>query len=511
MKLHGRSSIISAGCRCQWPRDPHRVALQWVGCRGRCHRERVPTGMDGTSYRSLSSIVHCGGVPLRGLSSSRDHGRTSRGVHVAGRCIHTHADASQHAMNAAAAYEWRKLGKIFPQNSDEYVGDMLPRLFPFRTKEKWEVELCAGRVKQVPSDVSSLPPSSSSSSPPPSPSPSPVSSVPSSPHKPSWGVDINTRVRRGSRLWITVPFPPGHDKREQELIEQISVLRDDGDTVVIGKPAHIPAHPAGRRQHHSLVALLKRMSGLDGAIPVHRIDTETSGIVVCVRNKATRNTVQTLFSQGKIKKMYLAFARCVEADRPPREGSVLHATQPIGRAVGSRIRIKRWFNSPNARAASTHFRVVKTDGMVALLACFPEHGRTHQIRVHLRSLGMSLLGDKLYHPNENVFLNYDAQTRSEWVREQVGGVGRHLLHHAAIQGPKGSPLETAIVMEGFPLDGSNNAGMRDIDGDQALARMMEGVCVSELFHAHYRDHGDGGGGGEGGSVPARSWWQWPWW
>ena len=127
-------------------------------------------------------------------------------------------------------------------------------------------------------------------------------------------------------------------------------------------------------------------------------------------------------------KMYLAVTRNFV---PTPQEFVVNA--PIGPALGSQIRLKMWVGDhESTQQATTHFVRLAVVGDYCLYACFPITGRTNQIRVHLAAAGQWIVGDKMYHPNESVFLSYFEHGLSEAVLKAIE-VPRQALHNAAIR------------------------------------------------------------------------------
>jgi 23S rRNA pseudouridine1911/1915/1917 synthase len=120
---------------------------------------------------------------------------------------------------------------------------------------------------------------------------------------------------------------------------------------------------------------------------------------------------------------------------------------PIGSAINSKIRLKLWHNPQEGLDALTHFvRLAQWDDYT-LFACLPQTGRTNQIRVHLAAIGHWIIGDKMYHPNEEVFLRFYEEGYTDFVAENVL-LPRHWLHNTGIQflGKPESPLGRAPVI-----------------------------------------------------------------
>jgi 23S rRNA pseudouridine1911/1915/1917 synthase len=158
-------------------------------------------------------------------------------------------------------------------------------------------------------------------------------------------------------------------------------------------------HPSARYQHGTLVALLRRRFGERWAEPVHRLDRETSGLVICARHPEASRRFMRAFQRGLVRKEYLAIC----AGSPPPDLEVDAPIATGGRLVRIAVRVDRELGRP----ARTRFRVeqrFERDGAAfALVRAFPETGRQHQIRVHLREAGFPLVGDKIYGIDEAVY------------------------------------------------------------------------------------------------------------
>ncbi len=210
---------------------------------------------------------------------------------------------------------------------------------------------------------------------------------------------------------------------EPRIPTQIPVLFEDEDLLIVNKPPHIPVHPGGRYLRHTLIHLLQKQRKLDLLILSHRLDRETSGVCVLTKTHLAKEKMYWQFFKHEVEKTY--WALCWGKLNPP--STTVDA--PIGDALGhgSRIRIKKMVGGGNSKSAKTKIHTLSVKQVLAptwippqwpglkdhkagdpwpisLVECKPITGRTNQIRVHLAHLGCGILGDKLYDPDESVFI-----------------------------------------------------------------------------------------------------------
>ncbi len=203
----------------------------------------------------------------------------------------------------------------------------------------------------------------------------------------------NARLQPGDTLLITPPQPQPIDLVPQDI--PLDVAYEDGDVIVVNKPVGMVVHPAPGHPDGTLVnALLyhcgNTLSGINGELRpgiVHRIDRDTSGLIIAAKNDRAHLSLAAQLQDHSLFRLYHAVA--VGGFRED-SGTV---SAPIARHRTDR---KRMAVAPDGREAVTHWQVVDSQKGLTHLTCRLETGRTHQIRVHLAHLGHPLLGDTVY-------------------------------------------------------------------------------------------------------------------
>jgi len=198
---------------------------------------------------------------------------------------------------------------------------------------------------------------------------------------------------------FTIEVPPASEATARPQDIPLSIVFEDEHLIVIDKPAGLVVHPAAGNPDGTLVnALLHhcrgQLSGIGGvARPgiVHRIDKDTSGLLVVAKSDAAHEGLARQFADHSIERAYLAV---VSGHPKPVSGSIVSR---IGRSDANRKKMAALPpESKRGKRAVTHYKVLELLDNAALVECRLETGRTHQVRVHMASLGHALLGDPLY-------------------------------------------------------------------------------------------------------------------
>ncbi len=200
-------------------------------------------------------------------------------------------------------------------------------------------------------------------------------------------------LKGGEEIRVEIPSPEPLEITPQAI--PLDIIHEDGDLLVLNKSAEMVVHPGAGIKKNTLVnAVLhhcKDLSGIGGKLRpgiVHRLDKGTSGLLLVAKNNRAHLGLSEQFSSRQIKKTYLAF---VWGEMPQSQGSI---NIPLGRSPTHRKRISS--RSRRVRPALTHYRVLKSWGVISLLELKPHTGRTHQIRVHLAESKHPVVGDPVY-------------------------------------------------------------------------------------------------------------------
>ena len=237
----------------------------------------------------------------------------------------------------------------------------------------------------------------------------------------------STRVKSGQVADVAVPAPTPAKPVAQAMA--LDVVYEDADLIVIDKPAGLVVHPAAGNPDRTLVNALiahcgDSLSGIGGERRpgiVHRLDKDTSGLIVAAKTDQAHNALAAQFAEHSIDRAYHAVLWGVPS---PREGRI---EGNIGRST--RDRKKMAVVTRGGRPAATRYRVLRPLGAAAsLVECRLETGRTHQIRVHMAAIGNPVIGDPLY----GRITSARGAKLPESRRKPVRAFGRQALHAVLI-------------------------------------------------------------------------------
>jgi 23S rRNA pseudouridine1911/1915/1917 synthase len=276
------------------------------------------------------------------------------------------------------------------------------------------------------------------------------------------------RMRHGSKVIVVIPEElrvPMLGKSTDEL----EILYEDEAILAVEKPADVPVHPAGRHMTDTLIQRVHARYGNGfelerGGAPrlCHRLDRETSGIVIIGKHPEAHANVMGQFERRLVEKEYLAIVWGV----PSRDGGVID--MPIGSARASQIELKMAIQV-DGDESRTDWRVVSRHDGYTLVSCSPYTGRQHQIRVHLEAIGLPVVGDKLYGPDEALFQkNLDGELDED--DQRLLGMPRQALHNHRVVFRSPATGQRVEVVSELPADmraflEENSFDAHGLDGD----------------------------------------------
>ncbi len=242
------------------------------------------------------------------------------------------------------------------------------------------------------------------------------------------------RVKPGEMYWVTLPVPQPATPQPEDI--PLDIIYEDAHLLVLNKPTGMVVHPAPGTPNGTLVnALLAHcgpdFTGIGGEMRpgiVHRLDKETSGVMVVAKTEPTLKGLQDQFAKhgkdGRLEREYTAF---VWGKPHPTKGTV---NAPVARSRHNRQKmlVTRTAEAQGAREAVTHYKTVAGFGapeiLVTRVTCYLETGRTHQIRVHMTHIRHPVLGDPVYGTGQRT----RASKLSPKARAALDDLGRQALH-----------------------------------------------------------------------------------
>ena len=211
---------------------------------------------------------------------------------------------------------------------------------------------------------------------------------------------VSYKIQENDKISVEIPEPKQIELKAQDI--PIEIVYEDSDIIVVNKPKGMVVHPANGNPDGTLVnaimAICKdSLSGIGGEIRpgiVHRIDKDTSGLLIVAKNDNAHVKMSEQIKNHEVKKTYIALVRGVFKEN---EATI---DMPIGRSTSDR---KKMAINKNGKNAITHIKVLKRFDKYTLLKVNIETGRTHQIRVHLSHIGYPIVGDYTYSNGKNEF------------------------------------------------------------------------------------------------------------
>ena len=247
-------------------------------------------------------------------------------------------------------------------------------------------------------------------------------------------------VRAGETILLRRPAPV-----EPEVPRHFDILFEDESVLVIDKPAGLPMHTTAKFWRNTLVALLRERYPDEQMEIAHRIDRETSGVLLIARNRQVASFLTRAFARRAVEKTYLALVK----GHPPDEGKI---DLPL-RLLDTKSRIMMGpVHDGSGLTAVTQFRVVRRLPGHAVCEARPLTGRQHQIRVHFACIGHPIVGDKLYGAGEALFMRSCDEPLTPELLACFDGLPRHALHAHRLTFPHPIGKQPMTIESPLPAD-----------------------------------------------------------
>ncbi|MGK0290476.1 MAG: RluA family pseudouridine synthase [bacterium] len=210
-----------------------------------------------------------------------------------------------------------------------------------------------------------------------------------------------------------------HREDEKNFVFTPQVIYEDENILAISKPDHVPVSPSGPYYYNSLAIRIKEFCNTNDISPLHRLDLETTGVLLFGKSRRVRGKLQPLFEKKKVKKEYQAVTfntttpQIIEGDIVPAENSRIYTKLVL---VPS--------ENPNSK---THVDRIEPWGEYSRMWIRPVTGKTNQIRVHLADIGCPIVGDKKFYPDEEVYLDWIDYRDMNRIIDRLK-LSRHALH-----------------------------------------------------------------------------------
>jgi len=252
----------------------------------------------------------------------------------------------------------------------------------------------------------------------------------------------SSAVRAGEVILLRRPAPV-----EPDVPRRFDVLYEDSSVLVIDKPAGLPMHATAKFWRNTLTALLRERYPGERMDVAHRIDRETSGVLLIARGAAAASFLTKAFARRAVDKTYLALVK----GTPPDEGVI---DLPL-KLLDTPSRVMMGPAAPSdldGLPAVTRYRVVQRFAAHALCEARPETGRQHQIRVHLAAIGHPIVGDKIYGASEELFMRSCDEGLTPELLACFDHLPRHALHAHRLTFPHPTGRGPVTVESPLPAD-----------------------------------------------------------
>ncbi len=247
------------------------------------------------------------------------------------------------------------------------------------------------------------------------------------------------RVRGGEVIVLDRPAPS-----EPAVPRDFVVLCEDDAFVAIDKPAGLPIHTTAKFWRNTVTALLRERYPDERLQVCHRLDRETSGVLLVARGPDAGSFLKRAFARRAVDKTYLALVHGVPAQA---EGVIDLPLRLLDTPTHLMMGVAR-----DGLPAITHYHVVERFTRHALVAASPETGRQHQIRVHMAALGHPIVGDKLYRASEQAFMAFCDGGLTPELLQAFDGLPRHALHAHQLTFPHPRTGAEVTVKSPLPAD-----------------------------------------------------------
>ena len=248
----------------------------------------------------------------------------------------------------------------------------------------------------------------------------------------------NLKLRSSQKIVYLRP-----DYLEPEVDPHFEIIFEDDALIALSKSGNLPTSPSGKYFKNTLVSLIKAKFDWKKLYTLHRLDRETSGVIVFAKRHEIAQTMAAHFRKKRIHKVYSAILSRHLPNNTEQEVPEAYISLPIGHDIKSEIRIKQSVNS-QGKPSQTHFREIEKIGDFSLVEARPLTGRTHQIRVHAAHLGCAIVGDKLYGLQNDGFINW-LNEGDAYLRAQNFPLHRQLLHALEIRFPHPVTSEETVI------------------------------------------------------------------